>query len=48
MVLSAFRVCEPYKECPEIKTPMSEFQTEIIKPRCFPGIKCGLVLSLGC
>lgn len=24
MVLSAFQVCEPYKECPEIKTPMTE------------------------
>lgn len=24
MVPSACRVCEPYKECPEIKTPMTE------------------------
>lgn len=48
MVLSVFWVCEPYKECPEIKTPMTEFQTEIIKPLYFPGIKRGLVLGLGC
>lgn len=24
MLPSAFQVCEPYKECPEIKTPMPE------------------------